>query len=202
MAAERIVGVLLAAGVGQRFDPSGRRLKLLAPAPAGRWAGQPMAIAALRNLRGAVDDVVIVLRPPSGEAQRQLQALLAREGAHCVVCADADSGMGVSLSCGVRACADAAGWLIALADMPAILPSTIATVRDALLQGHAAAAPRYRGQRGHPVGFGRACRDDLLALTGDSGARGVLAAHTPLLLDVDDAGCVLDIDTPADEAPL
>lgn len=196
-----ITGVLLAAGLGRRYDPSGARLKLLQPAPAGAFAGAPIAVAALRNLRAALPDVVVVLRPADTSAQRQLHALLAAEGAQLVICAEADAGMGTSLACGVRASLDAAGWIIALADMPAVNPSTIAAVRDALLRGQPAAAPCHAGQRGHPVGFGRACRTALLALAGDNGARGVLAENQPVLIDVDDPGCLLDIDT-ADRQPL
>lgn len=191
-----IVGILLAAGIGHRFDPSGQQLKLLAPAPAGPWAGQPLAVAALRNLRAALADVLVVLRPAHDEPQRQLHVLLAAEGVPLTICADADAGMGHSLACGVRARRNAAGWLIALADMPAVQPSTIAAVRDALLRGEEAAAPRFRGHRGHPVGFSRACRDELLALTGDVGARSALRSHPPMLIDVDDAGCILDVDMP------
>jgi molybdenum cofactor cytidylyltransferase len=196
-AAVPVVGVLLAAGAGRRYDPSGKRLKMIEPSPGGRHAGAPLAVAALRNLLEAVADVVAVLRPAQDEAQCRLHRLLAAEGARLIVCPDAACGMGHSLACGVRARDDAAGWVIALGDMPAVSPSTIAAVRDAIARGHDAAAPRHLGHRGHPVGFGRACRDALLRLTGDEGARAVLAAHPPLLIDVDDPGCLLDIDTPA-----
>lgn len=191
-----IVGVLLAAGIGRRYDPSGERLKLLQVAP-GHSAELPIAVAALRNLRAAVADVIAVVRPADGEPQVALHRLLAAEGAQLVVCPEAAGGIGHSLACGVRARDDAAGWVIALADMPGVSPATIAAVRDALAHGHPAVAPRHRGQRGHPVGFGRDCRAELLSLAGDAGARGVLANHPPLLIDVDDPGCLLDIDTPA-----
>lgn len=194
-AAPPIVGVLLAAGIGRRYDPTGEQLKLLQVAP-GSPSRQPMAVAALRNLRAALPEVVAVVRPVDGEQQRRLHQLLATDGARLVVCPDADSGMGHSIACGVRARGDAAGWVIALADMPAVSPATIVAVRDALARGHATVAPTCRGQRGHPVGFGRACREELLALAGDAGARRVLTAHPPLLLEVDDPGCLLDIDTP------
>lgn len=197
MAPDRVVGVLLAAGLGRRYDPSGAQLKLLAPAPSGPHAGAPLAVAALRNLRAALADVVVVVRPAATNAQRRLHELLAAENAPTVVCARAEAGMGHSLACGVGARSEAFGWVIALADMPAISPRTIAAVRDAIAQGHACAAPVFGGQRGHPVGFGRACRGELLALTGDAGARSVLAAHPPQLIEVDDPGCLLDIDTPA-----
>jgi len=191
-----IAGVLLAAGVGRRYDPSGARLKLLEAAPSGPHAGIPIAAAALRNLRAAIADVLVVVRPADSAAQRQLRQLLAAEGAQLVSCPEADAGMGHSLACGVRARRDAAGWVIALADMPAVSPATIVAVRDAIASGHTAAAPTHRGQRGHPVGFSRVCLDALLSLSGDAGARSVLAAHEPLLIDVDDPGCLLDIDTP------
>ena len=196
-AAQPVVGVLLAAGVGRRYDPSGARLKLLEPAPDGPHAGTPIALAALRTLRAAIADVIVVVRPADSAAQKQLHELLSSEGARLEICAEADAGMGHSLAYGVRACSDAAGWVIALADMPAVSAATIAAVRDAIARGHDAAAPMHRGQRGHPVGFGIACREALLALTGDAGARRVLAAHQPLLIEVDDPGCLLDIDTPA-----
>jgi molybdenum cofactor cytidylyltransferase len=196
-AAQSVVGVLLAAGVGRRFDPSGARLKLLEPTPDGPHAGTPIALAALRNLRAAIADVIVVVRPADSAAHKQLHELLSSEGAHLEVCAEANAGMGHSLACGVRARSDAAGWVIALADMPAVSATTIAAVHDAIAQGHDAAAPMHRGQRGHPVGFGRAFREALLALTGDAGARSILGAHQPLLIEVDDPGCLLDIDTPA-----
>ena len=39
-------------------------------------------------------------------------------------------------------------------------------------------------------------REALLALSGDEGARRVMAQHTPWRLELDDIGCVLDVDTP------
>jgi molybdenum cofactor cytidylyltransferase len=189
-----VVGILLAAGRGRRFDPTGARLKLLESTPAGPLAGVPLAAAALRNLRAAIEDVIAVVRPADDDRQQQLHALLAAEGANLVVCSEADAGIGHSLACGVRARADAGGWVIALADMPALRPATIAAVREAIAAGHATAAPTHQGQRGHPVGFGRACGAELLALAGDAGARSVLARHAPRLIEVDDPGCLLDID--------
>jgi gluconokinase len=198
-----ITGLLLAAGLGRRYDPSGAALKLLAPAPgaargdAKLASGTPLAVAAWRNLRSVLDDVLVVLRPAGDDPNQQwLRELLRSEGAATVTCADAALGMGHTLACGVAARPQAAGWLVALADMPALAPATIATVAACIVAGDAAAAPMHDGQRGHPVGFGRACHAELLALTGDSGARSVLSAHPPRLVPVDDPGCLLDIDRP------
>ncbi len=103
-------------------------------------------------------------------------------------------GMGDSIACGVAATPDAHGWLILPADLPLIQPHTLLAVAEALQQ-HAVVVPRYEGQQGHPVGFAPPCREALLQLTGDQGARSVVAQHTVCSLDVDDEGCVFDVDT-------
>jgi molybdenum cofactor cytidylyltransferase len=108
--------------------------------------------------------------------------------------------MGASLACGVQATRDAAGWVVALGDMPWIETSTIARVAAAIADGATVAAPFYRGQRGHPVGFGASCFAALAALAGDEGARSILASHrdSVVRIDVDDAGTLRDVDRSAD----
>jgi molybdenum cofactor cytidylyltransferase len=103
-------------------------------------------------------------------------------------------GMGDSIACGVAATLDAHGWLILPADLPLIQPRTLLAVAEALQQ-HAVVMPCYEGQQGHPVGFAPSCREALLQLTGDQGARAVVAQHTVCRLEVKDEGCMLDVDT-------
>ena len=119
------------------------------------------------------------------------------------VCDNASEGMGASLACGVRAAGRADGYLVALADMPFVRPSSIAAVRDALAGGAALAAPYFRSRRGHPVGISGAFFEELVALRGDEGARQLLAREGARLqkLPVGDAGVIRDIDTPEDLAP-
>ena len=104
-------------------------------------------------------------------------------------------GMGDSIAAGVRACAQAEGWLILPADLPLVQPATLRAVAAALTS-HTVVQPVYQGQRGHPVGFAATCGPALMALTGDQGARAVLRANTPYDLAVEDAGCIHDVDTP------
>ncbi len=112
----------------------------------------------------------------------------------------ADLGMGHTLAEGVRATADAAGWVVALGDMPALQASTVAAVVRALADGASIAAPWHKGRRGHPVGFAAHWRDALMRLHGDAGARELLHAHAHEItaVPVDDPGCLQDLDTPAD----
>jgi molybdenum cofactor cytidylyltransferase len=188
----RIVGILLAAGRGTRFGGD----KLLARLASGDVAGEPMSVVALRHLRLAVNDVIAVVR----DDDRALAAELGANGARIVRCTNADDGMGASLACGVRATAGAKGWIVALADMPWISVETIERVGAAVAGGAPVAAPFHRGERGHPVGFNAACYDALAALGGDEGAKAIVAAQRDRVvrIDVDDAGILRDVDTPAD----
>ncbi len=150
-------------------------------------------------MRTALDRVVAVVR--AGDAE--LVAALLAAGCETVVCVRAEEGMGASLACGVAATPEAAGWVIALADMPFIRPATIAAVATALARGAAIAAPVLPGgQRGHPVGFAAEWFTELRALDGDAGARRLLQEHGARVrwLRTDDTGCTVDIDLPGDVA--
>lgn len=183
-----IVGILLAAGRSSRFGSD----KLLHPLA----DGTPMAVAAARKLRAACPRTLAVVRP-GGEA---LSALLKAEGCEVVISEASIQGMGHSLADGIRAAPDAPGWLIALADMPFIAPATCRAVADALIRGASIALPTYEGKRGHPVGFDRGWYADLTALTGDAGARTILAAHREQIqsIPLDDPGIFRDVDAPQD----
>jgi molybdenum cofactor cytidylyltransferase len=185
------VGILLAAGRGKRFGSH----KLLHPLP----DGTPLGLASARAMRTALDRVVAVVRP----GDEVLAAVLREVGCEILPCARADEGMGASLACGVAATPEAAGWLIALADMPFIRAETIAAVAAALRAGASIAAPMLAdGRRGHPVGFAAEWLDELRALDGDAGARRLLQEHGARVrsLRTDDPGCTVDIDLPGDVA--
>lgn len=116
-------------------------------------------------------------------------------------------GMGDSIAAAVSKTADAAGWLILPADLPLIQPATLVQVAQALqtlTPRQAVVQPCYQGsgeeQRGHPVGFSSVCRKDLLNLSGNKGAAGVIIAYTAMKLIVNDVGVVTDIDTVDDLA--
>ena len=110
-------------------------------------------------------------------------------------------GMGDSLAAGVSARADASGWVLLPADMPRVRASTLQQVGRAL-QTHAVAYAQYHGRRGHPVGFSAELFSELVALTGDEGARRLVARYPALAVEVDDPGVLLDIDTVQDLAAL
>jgi len=183
-----ISGILLAAGAGSRFGGD----KLLHPLD----DGVAIAAHAARNLLAATSDVVAVVR----WGDFPLYDMLEQEGCQVTMFQGAARGMGASLAHGVKEARGAGGWVVALADMPRIAPATIRAVAAALEAGAQIAAPVFQGERGHPVGFGTALRDELLALDGDQGARAVLERHRNAvkLVECDDPGILLDIDRRAD----
>lgn len=183
-----IVGVLLAAGAGTRFGGD-KLLHRLAD-------GTPIAAAAAASLLPACERVVAVVRPGDDE----LAALLTQAGCDIVVCQDAAMGMGHSLAAGVRASAGASAWLVALADMPFIATSSHHAVAACLRTGASLAAGQFQGTRGHPVGFSSAWLHELAALSGDQGARTIVAAHLEqlTLCALADPGIVRDIDRRTD----
>ena len=162
--------IVLAAGKGERFRASGATQDKLQALLCGR----------------PVQDHVLAAVNASGLPCHVVER---RHTAHLM-----KPGMGDSIACGVAATPDALGWLILPADLPLIQAHTLLAVARALTE-HEVVVPRHQGQSGHPVGFSRSCRSALLQLTGDQGARSVLAKHAVHRLEVEDEGCVLDVDT-------
>lgn len=187
----RVCGILLAAGSGSRFGSD----KLLHPL----ITGVPIAVTSARNLKAAVAHALAVVRPGA----EKLRELLLAEGLTVVVCPKAEEGMGASLACAAAAAPGEGGYLIALADMPYIRASSLAAVRDGLASGAGLVAPYFRTRRGHPVGIGARFRDELLAATGDEGARQLFERHADELvkIPVGDPGVIRDVDRPSDLAP-
>lgn len=183
-------GILLAAGYGSRFDPTGLHNKLLALLP----DGTPIAFQSARRLLSTVSTVVAVVRPGS----EKLAEVLNEAGCDVVFSIDAERGMGATLAAAVRATQDADGWLVTLADMPWIEVSTVEAVARSLDGGASIVAPFYRGQRGHPAGFGALHLDALCILDGDAGARNLFVSEKVEKIEVDDANILRDVDLPED----
>ena len=186
-----LVGILLAAGSGRRFDPSGARNKLLEVLP----GGESVVAASARNMLAALPKVIAVIGPEGEGVAGELRAL----GCEVTVCASAGNGMGASLAHAIgHSLPYADAWLIALGDMPHVRSSTIAALARAVEQGGAIAVPTCGGRRGNPVAFGRGHLAALLALDGDEGARHIVKANPVIEIEVGDPGIFQDSDTAAD----
>jgi CTP:molybdopterin cytidylyltransferase MocA len=90
--------------------------------------------------------------------------------------------------------------IVALGDQPFVDAAVVRRlVSERGRTGARIVAPSYRGERGHPVLFGRETFAELLATEGDRGARDVIARAGAgvWLVEVDQAP-PLDVDTPED----
>jgi molybdenum cofactor cytidylyltransferase len=93
------------------------------------------------------------------------------------------------------------GVLVTLVDIPLVRPSTVRQVIDAWTQNRAPIVrPAVGDRHGHPVLFDQSVFDALRHAPLTEGARAVVHANADRIVNVqvDDEGCLLDVDTPAD----
>ena len=181
-----VSAIVPAAGQSTRF---GGPNKLLQP-----WNGTTVVGAVVRALRESRLEVVVVT---GRDADLVADAV---EPAQTVFNPRFETGLGTSIAQGV-ANAPEGGYLIALGDMPGILPEVVISLLEAYEQGTSDAiiAPIYADQPdriGHPVLFGSNYRQNLIALHGDQGARSIIDSASQKLVRISVPGRLPDIDTP------
>lgn len=161
--------------------------------------GQPL-IARQASAARATGARVLVTLPP-GNATRA--AALVGLGVETILVPDHAEGLAASLRAGVAALAPGTNALIVfLADLPQITTADL----NALISTHRAmpnriiqaATPDWAP--GHPVLLPSWIFPALMELTGDAGARAILARHgeSVVLVPLSDARAVTDLDTPED----
>jgi len=183
--------IVLAAGQGSRFTAPRHKLEqaLGGASVLGQTIGHaiqtrlPVLVVTTARLAAEAARWVarrdIVLLPEVGQAQGQ------------------PVGMGYSIASGVAARPHAAGWVILPGDMPLVRPDTLLAVARGLAD-HLVVYAQHQGRRGHPVAFGAELFSDLVQLTGDEGARRVVARYPSAGIDVQDPGVLVDVDTVGD----
>jgi molybdenum cofactor cytidylyltransferase len=190
----RLEAIVLAGGAGVRFG--GR--KLTAP-----WRGGRLIDGALAAAFAAPVRTVFVVTGADLDVGPAAEAFAAGAGqANRLKLLHADDhveGMGATLRAGVGALpVDAEGAFVFLGDMPMIPGDVPPRLTVALAGGAQAVAPRFEGQRGHPVLFGSALFPALRGSTGDEGARAVLQSlgSNLIIIESADPGVVFDVDRP------
>jgi len=183
--------VVLAAGRGSRFSASSHKLT--------QRLGQSSVLGStLRNAIASHLPVVVVTTHALADVARRHVAsrdvvLLPTVGTPV----PEPLGMGYSIATGVAARPDAPGWLVLPGDMPMVQASTLLAIARALEQ-HPVAYAQHNGRRGHPVGFSAELYSELVTLSGDEGARRLVARYPAHGVVVDDPGVLIDVDTQAD----
>jgi molybdenum cofactor cytidylyltransferase len=191
--AHRFAGVIPSAGSSLRM---GRPKALL------QVAGETFLARTIRALAsGGCDPVLVVV--PDGNPPLTDRLKDTAEGAGARVLLNADPGEGpiTSLRLAIDALGDSVAGLAYLpVDHPMVRPDTVAALLEAA-RGHEAAmltVPIHRGKRGHPAVFGASLFAELADPALEGGARAVVHRHLERarLVEVDDAGVIIDIDTP------
>ena len=186
----RIAAIVLAAGESRRW---GADNKLLAPVE-----GTPMILRTVRAVLAARARPVVVV---TGHEAGTVADLLAGLPVSIREAPNYAAGLSASLKVGISAIPDDCdGVLICLGDMPWVKAATLDRLADAFdpAGGWAAAVPVHGGEWGNPVLLGRTLFAMIATLTGDRGARALLASARDRVLEipVDDPGVLRDVDQP------
>lgn len=184
--------VILAAGASSRLG----RPKQLLP-----YLGKTLVEHAARTaLASGATEVIVVVGAHAQEVRAKLAGLPIR----VVTNREWEEGMASSIRCGFAAlgpeirCA-----IVALCDQPRITPGLL---RDLVARHVETSSPvvaaSYDGVIGAPCAFSRELFPELLALTGDSGARELIRSSPEPVERVEFCGGNVDIDTTDDYQKL
>lgn len=187
----RAEAIVLAAGASTRFEGA----KLVAP-----YQDEPLILASVRKaLACQVRSVTVVLGAYADELERALR-LCHDDRLEVVRNVAWQTGMASSIRCGLDSVAtDTEAVLIFLADMPNVSVDLANRTLAAVSNGASASHPIVAGVPGHPVAISRSKFSALYDLSGDQGARGLLAGRSDVVsIETTDVGAIQDVDTRSD----
>lgn len=185
-----LAALVLSAGLGTRMNGSKPLLDI---------AGEPALARILATIdRAHLLPVVVVL----GRDANLIASRVDLHGCAVVSNPQPERGLSSSLALGLAAVPPAStGVLVFHADMPFVTAATVLSVATLAGEGALLAAPSYLDLRGFPVFISRRFFESLQReLRGDVGARDFIERHRGelRLVEVNDPGCVRDIDRPED----
>jgi molybdenum cofactor cytidylyltransferase len=186
----QVAALVLAAGRSTRMAPLN---KLLVRDRDGR----PMVARVVDNALASQARPVVVV---TGHEREQVEAALAGKPVIFVTAADYAEGLSASLKAGLAALPpEAEGFVICLGDMPLVSGAGIDRLLGAFdpEEGRAVVMPTFQGQHGNPVLWSRQFLPEMMALTGDQGARRLLRRHAEQVTEVEmpDDAVLRDFDT-------
>lgn len=190
----KIAAIVLAAGRSSRMAP---RNKLLEPVEDKAI----VARAAEAAMASGADPVIVVTGFDAArieEALRDLKLSFVHNPAF-------EQGLSTSLRTGLGALPpDSAGAMILLGDMPAVDAPVLRALMAVFIGADAICVPVHQGRRGNPILWGATYFAEMMTLTGDVGAKPLLARHAHRVIEVPIAssGIFADVDTADDLACL
>lgn len=187
--APRIAALILAAGLSRRMGAN----KLLATV-----GGRPLVSHAVAAAIASQADPVLLV---TGHEADRVRAAVTEGPVTFVHAADHAAGLSASLKAGLSALPDDLdGVVVLLADMPRVTSGHIDRLIAAYspIDGRGICIATHRGRRGNPVLWDRRYVEEMLDLTGDTGAKALFTTHADQVCEVEmpDDGVLLDVDTP------
>jgi molybdenum cofactor cytidylyltransferase len=197
-----ITAVLLAAGSARRFDGS---QKLLALVPTAHGSAPLVRHSASALIEAGLTHIVVVIGRDADRVRASLTGLDVRFAVNEEYATGLSSSMKIGVSEAICVWPTDEAVLIALGDQPltgtGVLESILRTAADR--DDRSIIAPRFRSELGNPVLFRRTLVPELLEVSGDRGARGVVERDLSRVQYVDFENAMPpDVDTVSDLAAL
>ncbi len=185
-----IAAVVMAAGRSRRMAPHNKLLVT-------DKAGKPMIARVVDNVLSSKARPILVV---TGHQAEQVEHALGGRPVQYVHAVDYADGLSASLKAGIAAVPpECAAAIVCLGDMPLVTGRMI----DRLMQmydpdeGRLIVLPTFRGKQGNPMLWDRRYFQEILEITGDSGARFLVGKHAEAVTEVEmaDDAVLRDFDT-------
>ena len=195
--APTMAAVVLAAGRSRRMAPYNKLL-------IEDRTGKPMVARVVDNVLASRARPILVV---TGHMAEQVEHALAGKPVRFVHAAEYAEGLSASLKAGIAAVPpECAAAIVCLGDMPLVNGRII----DRLLaaydadEGRLIVLPTFRGKQGNPMLWDRRFFAEILQISGDGGARFLLAKHLDAVVEVEvgEDSVLRDFDTAESLATL
>jgi molybdenum cofactor cytidylyltransferase len=186
----RVAALVLAAGRSRRMAPLNKLLVADA-------AGTPMIARVVDQVLASHARPVIVV---TGHERERVEEALSGRPVLFTHAEDYAQGLSASLKSGLAALPpDAEGVMVCLGDMPLVTGEMMDRLMAAFdpEEGRAIVLPTYRGKQGNPMIWAARFVPQMMAITGDVGARHLLGQHLDVAHEVEMASDAVlrDFDT-------
>ncbi len=185
-----IAAIVMGAGRSRRMAPHNKLLVT-------DKAGKPMIARVVDNVLSSNARPILVV---TGHQAEHVETALGGRPVRYVHAPDYAEGLSASLKAGIAAVPpECSAAIVCLGDMPLVTGRMI----DRLLaaydpeEGRLIVLPTFRGKQGNPMLWDRRYFAEILAITGDSGARFLIGKHAEAVAEVEmaDDGVLRDFDT-------
>jgi molybdenum cofactor cytidylyltransferase len=195
--APTIAALVLAAGRSRRMAPHNKLLVV-------DKTGKTMIARVVDNVLSSLARPVLVV---TGHMAEQIEHSLGGRPVRYVHAPDYAEGLSASLKSGIAALPpDSAAAIVCLGDMPLVTGRMIDRLLEAYnpAEGKLIVLPTFRGKQGNPMLWDRRFFAEILAISGDTGARFLVGKYAEFVAEVEmaDDAVLRDFDTTESLATL